>query len=85
MVSMAAWAGHGGGHHSSGGGRSHTPSSGTGASHSSHSVKAYTTKRGTNVASHRQSNADNTQRNNWSTKGNTNPVTGKAGTKTARH
>jgi hypothetical protein len=58
---------------------------GTGASSSSHSVRGYTTKRGTHVAPHRQSNADHTQRNNWSTKGNKNPVTGRAGTKSAKH
>lgn len=82
-ISSVAMAGHGGGH--SGGGRSHTASTGTGASHSSHSVRGYTTKRGTTVAPHRQSNSDGTQRNNWSTKGNTNPTTGRAGTKTAKH
>ena len=37
------------------------------------------------VAPHRQSNADGTQRNNWSTKGTANPSTGRAGTKTAHH
>jgi hypothetical protein len=85
-LASGAWAGHrgGGGGHSSGG-RSHTAATGTGSSHSSHSVKGYTTKRGTYVAPHRQSNSDSTQRNNWSTKGNTNPSTGRAGTKTARH
>ena len=82
-----AWAGHRGGgssHHSSGG-RSHTAATGTGSSHSSHAVKGYTTKRGTYVAPHRQSNSDGTQRNNWSTKGNANPSTGRTGTKTAHH
>ncbi len=84
VTATGAWAGHrgGGGGHSSNG-RSHTASSGTGSSHSSHAVKGYTTKRGTSVAPHRQSNGDGTQRNNWSTKGNTNPSTGRAGTKTA--
>ena len=84
-----AWAGHrgggGGSSHHSAGGRSHIAATGTGSSHSSHAVKGYTTKRGTYVAPHRQSNSDGTQRNNWSTKGNTNPSTGRAGTKTARH
>jgi hypothetical protein len=58
---------------------------GTGASSSSHSVKGYTTKRGTKVAPHEQTNADDTQQNNYSTKGNVNPSTGKAGTKSATH
>jgi len=88
-MSAGAQAGHRGGgggssHHASGG-RSHTSASGTGSSHASHAVKGYTTKRGTYVAPHRQSNADSTQRNNWSTKGNANPSTGRAGTKTAHH
>lgn len=87
-MSAGAQAGHRGGggggssHHASGG-RSHTAASGTGSSHASHAVKGYTTKHGTYVAPHRQSNADGTQRNNWSTKGNANPSTGRAGTKTA--
>jgi hypothetical protein len=65
--------------------RSHSGVSGTGASSSSHSVRGYTTKRGTYVAPHRQTNADRTQRNNYSTKGNVNPSNGKVGTKYARH
>ena len=88
-TATGASAGHRGGgggssHHSSSG-RSHSAASGTGSSHASHAVKGYTTKRGTYVAPHRQSNSDGTQRNNWSTKGNTNLSTGRAGTKTARH
>ena len=47
----------------------------------SHSVKGYTTKRGTYVQPHRQTNPDHTRLNNWSTKGNVNPYTGKPGTK----
>lgn len=66
-------------------GSSSKPPSGTGASSQSHAVSGYTTKRGTVVAPHRQTNPDHTQRNNYSTKGNTNPSTGKAGTKTATH
>jgi hypothetical protein len=60
-------------------------SSGTGASSSSHAVTGYTTKRGTHVAPHRQTNPDHTQRNNYSTKGNVNPSNGKLGTKYATH
>lgn len=47
----------------------------------SHSVRGYTTKNGTYVAPHRQTNPDKSKLNNWSTKGNTNPYTGKPGTK----
>lgn len=46
-----------------------------------HSVKGYTKKNGTYVASHRKTTADHSKANNWSTKGNTNPYTGKKGTK----
>lgn len=65
--------------HSSGG------TSGTGSSSSSHLVKGYTTKRGTYVAPHQQTNPDHTQLNNYSTKGNVNPSNGKVGTKSATH
>lgn len=74
--------GGGGGSHSS---RGHAGMSGTGSSSSSHSVRGYTTKRGTKVAPHRQTNPDHTQLNNYSTKGNVNPSTGKTGTKYATH
>ncbi len=45
------------------------------------SVRGYTTRRGTVVAPHWRSVRDATRRNNWSTKGNINPETGKPGTK----
>jgi hypothetical protein len=44
-------------------------------------VKQYVTKKGTVVAPHIRSAEDKTRANNFSTKGNTNPVTGKPGTK----
>ena len=47
----------------------------------SHSTKGYTKKDGTYVAPHRQTNPDKSKVNNWSAKGNTNPYTGKDGTK----
>jgi hypothetical protein len=47
---------------------------------SSHSVHGYTRKDGTYVAPHRQTDPDDSRRNNWSSKGNTNPYTGKEGT-----
>lgn len=47
---------------------------------SSHAVRGYTRKDGTYVAPHRATNPDNTRMNNWSTKGNVNPYTGKEGT-----
>jgi hypothetical protein len=48
---------------------------------SSHGVRGYTKKDGTYVAPHRATNRDNSKANNWSHKGNTNPYTGKQGTK----
>lgn len=47
----------------------------------SHGVKGYTKKNGTYVAPHRATDPDKTKRNNYSSKGNTNPNTGKQGTK----
>ncbi len=57
-----------------------------GGSHSksasgSHSVKGHTKKNGTYVPAHRQTNPDGSKRNNYSSKGNINPNTGKEGTK----
>lgn len=63
---------HGGASHS---GESHAPAHGT------HSVKDYSKNDGTHVEQHRKTNPDDTKNNNWSTKGNVNPDTGKAGTK----
>ncbi len=48
------------------------------------SVKGYTTKKGTYVAPHKRSASNGTQRDNFSSKGNRNPYTGKSGTKTAK-
>ncbi len=44
-------------------------------------VKDYTKKDGTRVESHGRSKANGKKEDNWSTKGNTNPNTGKKGTK----
>ena len=45
-------------------------------------VKGYFRKNGTYVQSHYRSDPDGSFYNNWSTKGNINPYTGKVGTKT---
>jgi hypothetical protein len=45
-------------------------------------VKGYTKKNGTYVAPHYRSSPNSTKSDNYSTKGNVNPYTGKAGTKT---
>ena len=48
-------------------------------------VRAYTIKKGTSVAPSVRTIANNTQRDNYSTRGNLNPYTGKAGSKTPKY
>lgn len=45
-------------------------------------VQPYTTKDGVYVEGHYRSSPNNTDRDNYETKGNTNPYTGQAGTRT---
>lgn len=47
----------------------------------SHPVRGHTDKNGTYVPPHRQTNPNETERDNYGSKGNTNPWTGKEGTK----
>jgi len=54
---------------------------GSHSSSGSHAVKAHTTKKGTHVAATRATNPNKTKRDNYSSKGNVNPATGKEGTK----
>ena len=75
-ISLPTFARSGGSHS---GGTSY--SSGTGAKASHDRVSGYTKKDGTRVATYDRSTRDATKNNNWSTKGNVNPETGKAGTK----
>lgn len=56
-------------------------SPGTGSRQSSTSVRSYTRKDGTRVEAHKRSTADGKFQNNWSTKGNQNPSTGKEGSR----
>lgn len=51
------------------------------SSGSSNSVRGYTKKDGTYVAPHQRTNPNGTQRDNWSSKPNYNPYTGKEGKK----
>lgn len=53
----------------------------SGSSGGSHAVKGYVKKDGTYVAPSRATNPNGTKLDNYSTKGNVNPVTGKPGTK----
>ena len=48
-------------------------------------VHGYTKKNGTVVEPYHRSHENTTQRDNFSTKGNVNPYTGKIGTKQATH
>lgn len=48
----------------------------------SHTVHAYQKKNGTMVEQHKQTNPNGTLKDNYSSKGNTNPATGKTGTAT---
>ncbi len=58
------------------------PSGGSGYSNpNSVYVNPYTTRDGTYVQGHRRSEANDTKLDNWSTQGNTNPYSGKSGTK----
>lgn len=54
---------------------------GTGAKSTSTNVRAHVTKNNVYVPPHRRSTPDTNKANNWSAKGNTNPYTGKKGTK----
>lgn len=49
-----------------------------------HAVRGYVKKDGTQVAPHRQTNPNSTQRDNWSSNPNVNPDTGKKGVKEPR-
>lgn len=60
--------------------RTPMPSYGAGSNWSSTSVEGYTRRDGSYVAPHQRSMPDASTNNNWSTKGNLNPYTGKAGT-----
>ncbi len=44
-------------------------------------VRGYTNRRGTYVQPHQRTTPDRSKLNNWSTKGNANPYTGKKGTR----
>ena len=51
----------------------------------SHSVNGHFKKNGTYVAPHHATNPNNTERDNWSSKPNVNPYTGKQGVKEPKH
>jgi len=51
----------------------------------SHHVSSYTRKDGTRVRAHERTNPNHSKLDNWSTKGNVNPNTGKRGTVDPHH
>jgi hypothetical protein len=55
---------------------------GFGSNSRSHSVSGYTTNSGTYVPPSHATNPNNTQTDNYSTRGNVNPYTGAVGTRT---
>ena len=59
----------------------HAPSTRSSSGTGEHVVSGYTRSNGTYVAPHYQTNANATRDDNYSTRGNTNPHTGIAGTK----
>ncbi len=85
LCAIASAKGHGGGgggsHYGSHGSSSHSSHAGTSSIGSSHSVSGYTRKDGTYVAPSHATNPNQTAHDNWTTKGNTNPYTGKDGTR----
>jgi hypothetical protein len=66
---------------SSYGGHSSYKSSYSSGSRSDHTISGYTRSNGTYVRPSHATNPDTTRNNNYSTKGNVNPYTGKYGTK----
>lgn len=57
---------------------------GTGSNSRSHSVSGYVNSQGTYVQPHRATNPNNTQMDNYGTRGNLNPYTGAVGTRAPR-
>lgn len=57
---------------------------GTGSNPNNHPSSGYTIQSGTYVAPHYQTNPNNTQLDNYGTRGNVNPYTGAVGTRSPR-
>jgi hypothetical protein len=62
-----------------------TKTYGTGSNPSSHTVSPYVTNQGTYVPSHQSTNPNNTQMDNFGSRGNLNPYTGAFGTRNPRY
>ena len=59
----------------------HSSSSSSSSGSGSHSISGHVRSNGSYVAPSHATNPNGTRTDNWSTKGNVNPYTGKAGTK----
>jgi len=75
LVASPALARGGGGHAGA-----HSGALGTGSSPSAHAVHGHTTRNGTYIAPHMQTNPNSTTLDNYGTQGNLNPNTGAIGT-----
>ena len=62
-----------------------TASQAQGVNQNSYPVQSYTTSGGTYVQPHQQTNPNNTQRDNYSSRGNVNPYTGAVGTRNPKY
>ena len=62
-----------------------TVSQAQGVNQNSHPVQGYTTSGGTYVQPHQQTNPNNNQRDNYSSRGNVNPYTGAVGTRNPKY
>lgn len=81
MAAVVALSGNAFARGNSYGGHSSYKSSYSYGSRSDHTVSGYTRSNGTYVRPSHATNPDSTKNNNYSTRGNVNPYTGKIGTK----
>lgn len=61
-----------------------SPTYGTGSNPSSHTVQPHSNSNGSFTQGHQQTNPNNTQLDNYGTRGNVNPYTGQTGTRNPR-
>lgn len=80
LLATPTYAKGGGGHYGSYSG-GHARSASTGGITGTHTTRSYVRSDGTYVHSYRSTNPNSTRNDNWSTRGNTNPDTGKPGDK----
>ena len=87
VTAQSIYGGYGnqGSGYGSGQGNSYGGGYGTGSNPSSHVTQGYTRSDGDYVQPHMQTNPNNTQMDNYSTRGNVNPYTGAYGTRPPRY